>query len=145
MKRMLNNKGSALIWAMLATCVLSITVAGILTLCMSYYMRSLRESAQYRAALLSRSTMEYLSGEITAGNTEYIPQAADDTSTVNVTENIINMTMDYEGFVCTAKIERNTDSLRIYADAPYSDETVTLIGIMTLSGGVWTFDGYTEG
>ena len=144
MKRILNKKGSALIWAMLAVTVLSIVVAGILTLCMSYYLRSLRETSQYRVTLLSRSSIEYISGRISDGDALYIPPVDD--GDTDEKENIITVEMDYDDFVCTTTIERESANvIRLYASTPYSDEKLTIEARMSYTASKWNFDGFVEG
>lgn len=59
MKRLLKNKGSALVWAVCAMMVLTLIVAAMLTLGLTYYNRSLDAAAEQRAVLLAQSGANY--------------------------------------------------------------------------------------
>ena len=73
MKKLLSNKGSALVWAVCSMMVLTLIVAGILTLGLDYYKRSLDTAAEQRVKLLAQSGANYAVDRMT-GDLSYISE-----------------------------------------------------------------------
>lgn len=128
MKRLLDRRGSALIWAMVVICVLFVAVAGILTLCMTYYNRTAETAARANAALNARSAIDFIAGDIVGGGDEFKPSDGGEQVIV----------FDFEGNDCTATISRESnEKIHIRAEAECGGASYTLNALL---GGVFTTD-----
>lgn len=58
-RRIINNKGSALVWAVCAMMILTLVTASMLTLASAYYDRSLKEAMLEKAKLMAQSGANY--------------------------------------------------------------------------------------
>lgn len=121
MKRLLNRRGSALIWAMAVICVLFIAAAGILTLSMSYYNRSLSVAARANATLTARSAIEFVSADVIGGGEEFKPDTGNETAE----------TFEFEINPCTITVRRDSDEeLHIRAVSEYIGGSCVLNAVM---------------
>lgn len=67
-----NRKGSALLWAIVVTMVLSITIAGALTISYSYYNRSVQNNSKRQAYLNSKNIIEDIVTNLSRNDPEYL-------------------------------------------------------------------------
>ncbi|MGX8851354.1 hypothetical protein [Amedibacillus sp. YH-ame10] len=67
-----NQKGSALLWAIVVIGVLSILIAGSLTIAYSYYHRTLQTNSKRQAYLTAKGVVEDIAENIKKGNEEYL-------------------------------------------------------------------------
>lgn len=85
MKRLIQNKGSALVWAVCAMMVLSLVVASLMTMALSYYNHAVKEAAMQKAELLARSGARYAVQRLDINSEYFTDQWAPDFSEFSVT------------------------------------------------------------
>ncbi|MEG1418734.1 MAG: hypothetical protein RSC55_08960, partial [Oscillospiraceae bacterium] len=104
MHRQIKNKdGSALVWAILVLAMLSIIVATVLTVALSYQRRSYINNYSQQAYFTSRSAADAISNEIVGGGTHLIPAVG---KTINL--GTLKFAKGKMG-ECTAKVVRNDE------------------------------------
>lgn len=83
-RRLRENRGSALVWAMCAMLVLTLLVAAMLGISLSYYNRSLEKAAAKKAELLAQSGAAY-AAQMAASDSadEWLPLTAEDYGSAN--------------------------------------------------------------
>ncbi|MEG0408892.1 MAG: hypothetical protein RR623_08470, partial [Bacilli bacterium] len=67
-----NQKGSALLWAIVVIGILSILIAACLTISYSYYNRALQTNSKRQAYLTAKGAVEEIAKNIEDGNEDYI-------------------------------------------------------------------------
>lgn len=83
-RRLRDNRGSALVWAMCAMLVLTLLVAAMLGISLSYYNRALEQAAAKKAELLAQSGAAY-AAQMAASDSadEWLPLTAEDFASAN--------------------------------------------------------------
>lgn len=67
MRRNSHTRGSAIVWAMAVTMILTIFVTAVLSIALAFVTRSIRQNAQKQAYFTARSAIDTLAGEISRG------------------------------------------------------------------------------
>ena len=126
-----NNKGSALVWALVVTFVLVILIGSMLTAAFSHYTRSLNNNYEKQAYFTSRSVVDALSDEIksgTANGNAILSNLVNVGDIINI-DNIsfIGDEADKGTTIATVELE-SIDSIKLTATTTVSgrSETVTL-------------------
>lgn len=134
MKKLLNKKGSALVWALIVVSVLFVTIAGIITLCTVYHQNATLAIKENRHRYVIRSAIELVANEITNGNTDFIP----------VINKSVTAELSFENTDCNVIITKLTKQIRIYAQVIDSTEKFAMGGVMELDGGAWKLTAFTD-
>lgn len=67
-----NQKGSALVWSLVVVGVLTVLIAGSLTIAYSYYHRAIQINSKRQAYLTAKGVIENVAENIVDGNKEYL-------------------------------------------------------------------------
>ncbi len=85
MKRTPNEKGAAIVWAIMSVLLISLTAAGLVFVSRTYYMREQEENHRIQARLYAESAIELIAGDITANQEGSVYVSEDNTTrTVDV-------------------------------------------------------------
>jgi len=124
-----NNKGSALVWALVTIFVLVIFIGTTLTMAFSYYNRSLINNDLKQAYFTARSVVDALKDEIqadTANGQAILAELDTVGDTVNIENiNFVGDSTD-QGYITATVILEETDTIIITATAYIGERTKTV-------------------
>lgn len=138
MKRILNRKGSALIWVLCLSAVLIIISFAILAIAVSQSQKVSDEGKAFRSELYLRSAIGIISDQIasdTAETAKYIPTMG--------TSQTVTVTLDSSKTASIVKVEINHRSENAILLTASNLTDITMQARMNKDkDGKWTFTGY---
>lgn len=160
MKCIFRNKGAALVWAVIVVSILFLTVAGILTVCLSYFNRTLVDYERENAFLAVRSAAEFIAYDISTDDdyethSDYKPGKYEKKENIKVSFDIDNT--GNPAFESKVSVVRNDTKIRIHAVCEYPGGTASVGAVMTCEYKIkqiskdesvtieeWKLDGFTD-
>lgn len=155
MKRKPNEKGAAIVWAIMSVLLISLTAAGLVFVGRTYYLREQEENHRIQAKLYAESAIELISGDIvanqsssvyvSAGNTTKtvdveFPDAANWDCVVSIHHSKVNLTEGQQklsgDIYLTARVTRNS------SDGKAIELSEVCAKLTCTSGGSWIFKGF---
>ncbi|MGN0687397.1 MAG: hypothetical protein ACI4KA_04745 [Oscillospiraceae bacterium] len=153
MKRIINNRGSALAWGLCIMSVLLIISAAVLGFGVLQYNHALDEAAEQQALLLAQSGIRYakdriISAEITG---DYSWQPDTEAFSLGILTNSETRTVYLDGkkrsencAVIRYELVNHSgeELLKVESSAEINGKSASCCGLFSCEGGIWEFLGY---